>query len=194
MYVIYICLTDQSQPGGDQPDLLEMARELASLRVSTFADFKNVLMEGSRKERTVIGKAVVRNSFVLFFSFLFSFFYLKFSISHTVNALQDTALIPFHAATSKPAQKAYLSTLLFVTASLFLLGISSIAYVLFYYNYVPQVGVERVIHLQFGWVLSNILKTIKGDALLKPEAYKSQKRKPIWKSLFPISSSFCSSL
>lgn len=64
-----------------------MARELASLRVSTFADFKNVLMEGSRKERTVIGKAVVRNSFVLFFSFLFSFFYLKFSISHTVNAL-----------------------------------------------------------------------------------------------------------
>lgn len=70
-------------------------------------------------------------------------------------------MIPFRAATSKPAQKAYLSTFLFVTASLFLLGISSIAYVLFYYNYVPQVGVERVIHLQFGWVVSHTLMAIK---------------------------------
>lgn len=59
-----------------------------------------------------------------------------------------------------------------MTASLFLLGISSIAYVLFYYNYVPQAGVERVIHLQFGCV-SLTLMTIKGDALLKPEAIRT---------------------
>ncbi|KAL8846971.1 MAG: hypothetical protein Q9221_007965, partial [Calogaya cf. arnoldii] len=62
----------------------------------------------------------------------------------------ETALIPFHAAVSKPAQKAYLGTFLFATTSLFLLGLSTIAYALFYFNYVPQVSVERTIHLQFG--------------------------------------------
>lgn len=51
----------------------ERVNVIARFNVSTFADFKNVLMEGSRKERTVIGKAVVRNSFVLFFYFLFFF-------------------------------------------------------------------------------------------------------------------------
>ncbi|KAL9028061.1 MAG: hypothetical protein Q9196_003508 [Gyalolechia fulgens] len=63
---------------------------------------------------------------------------------------QETALVPFHAAVSKPAQKAYLGTALFATTSLFLLGLSTAAYALFYYNYVPQVSVERTIHLQFG--------------------------------------------
>ncbi|KAL8914935.1 MAG: hypothetical protein Q9171_000562 [Xanthocarpia ochracea] len=62
----------------------------------------------------------------------------------------ETALVPFHAAVSKPAQKAYLGTFLFATASLFLLGLSTIAYALFYFNFVPQVSVERIIHLQFG--------------------------------------------
>lgn len=63
---------------------------------------------------------------------------------------QATALIPLRSAISKPAQKAYLSTFLFAFASLALFAISTVAYTLFYYNYVPQVGVERVIHLQFG--------------------------------------------
>ncbi|KAL8675826.1 MAG: hypothetical protein Q9186_007571 [Xanthomendoza sp. 1 TL-2023] len=62
----------------------------------------------------------------------------------------ETALVPFHAAVSKPAQKAYLGTFLFASASLFLLGLSTIAYALFYYNFVPQVSVERTIYLQFG--------------------------------------------
>ncbi|KAL8799534.1 MAG: hypothetical protein Q9182_005809 [Xanthomendoza sp. 2 TL-2023] len=62
----------------------------------------------------------------------------------------ETALVPFHAAVSKPAQRAYLGTFLFASTSLFLLGLSTIAYALFYYNYVPQVSVERTIHLQFG--------------------------------------------
>ncbi|KAL8926299.1 MAG: hypothetical protein Q9208_003021 [Pyrenodesmia sp. 3 TL-2023] len=64
--------------------------------------------------------------------------------------VRETALIPFHAAVSKPAQKAYLGTFLFTTTSLFLLGLSTAAYALFYYNFVPQVSVERAIHLQFG--------------------------------------------
>lgn len=44
----------------------ERVNVIARFNVS---DFKNDLMEGSRKERTVIGKAVVRNSFS--FSFIF---------------------------------------------------------------------------------------------------------------------------
>lgn len=60
--------------------------------------------------------------------------------------------MPFHAAVSKPAQKAYLGTFFFAATSLFLFGVSAVAYTLFYYNYVPQNSVERVIHLQFGWV------------------------------------------
>ena len=64
--------------------------------------------------------------------------------------MQDTALLPIHAVTSKQAQKAYLGTALFALTSLYLLCVSTIAYLLFYYNYVPQVGLERVIHLQFG--------------------------------------------
>lgn len=43
-----------------------------------------------------------------------------------------------------------MSTFLFVAASLFLFAVSGLAYALFYYNYVPQIGVERLIHLQFG--------------------------------------------
>ncbi|KAI4120995.1 MAG: hypothetical protein LQ338_006627 [Usnochroma carphineum] len=64
--------------------------------------------------------------------------------------IRETALIPFHAAVSKPAQKAYLGTFLLAATSLFLLGLSTAAYALFYYNFVPQVRVERTVHLQFG--------------------------------------------
>jgi hypothetical protein len=35
--------------------------------------------------------------------------------------------------------------------SAILLGLAVIAYVLFYFNYVPQIGVERVVHLQYGF-------------------------------------------
>lgn len=66
--------------------------------------------------------------------------------------IQDKALIPVHAVASKSAQRLYLSTFLFAVASLFLLASSSVAYAIFYYHYVPQIGVERSIHLQFGCV------------------------------------------
>ncbi|MCJ1385094.1 hypothetical protein MMC17_008212 [Xylographa soralifera] len=62
----------------------------------------------------------------------------------------DAALVPVHAAISKPAQRAYLGTFLFATTSLILLCTSTFAYILFYYNYVPQIWVERTVHLQFG--------------------------------------------
>ena len=59
-------------------------------------------------------------------------------------------LKPVNVATSRPAIKAYLSTLLFLAASLLLLAISTTAFLLFYYSYVPQIGLEQVIHLQYG--------------------------------------------
>ncbi|KAL8658238.1 MAG: hypothetical protein Q9226_001148 [Calogaya cf. arnoldii] len=82
----------------------------------------------------------------------------------------ETALVPFHAAVSKPAQKAYLGTFLFATTSLFLLGLSTVAYALFYFNYVPQVSVERTIHLQFGEGHPNGVATL-DSSLTSLQAY-----------------------
>jgi hypothetical protein len=53
---------------------------------------------------------------------------------------------------SKPAQRAYVGTVLFFLAGLVLFGLAVVAYALFYYNFIPQIGVERVVHLQFGYV------------------------------------------
>ena len=61
--------------------------------------------------------------------------------------------MPVHAATSRPAQKAYLGTAIFAVVSVALFGLSTIAFLLFYNLYVPQIGVERTIHLQFGYVI-----------------------------------------
>ncbi|KAL8716261.1 MAG: hypothetical protein Q9220_000166 [cf. Caloplaca sp. 1 TL-2023] len=62
----------------------------------------------------------------------------------------ETALLPFHAVVSKPAQRAYLGTALVAATSLLLLGVSSVAYILFYWGFVPDVSVERDVGLQFG--------------------------------------------
>ncbi|KAK0121388.1 hypothetical protein ONS96_011561 [Cadophora gregata f. sp. sojae] len=62
----------------------------------------------------------------------------------------DLILKPVRVATSKPARKTYLNTILFMITSSILLGLAVFAYILFYYNYVPQIGIERVIHLQYG--------------------------------------------
>ncbi|KAL8957138.1 MAG: hypothetical protein Q9183_006140, partial [Haloplaca sp. 2 TL-2023] len=61
----------------------------------------------------------------------------------------QASLGPLRVLTSKSAQKAYLGTFLFTIASLGLLAISSTAYGLFYWKYLPDVSVERVIYLQF---------------------------------------------
>ncbi|ERF77105.1 hypothetical protein EPUS_08672 [Endocarpon pusillum Z07020] len=66
-----------------------------------------------------------------------------------VKQVISTAATPIHIATSRPALKAYLSTLLFLAASLILLAISTTAYLLFYYNFIPQVDLIKVIHLQY---------------------------------------------
>jgi hypothetical protein len=64
--------------------------------------------------------------------------------------MQDLILTPVRVATSKPARQTYLNTFLFMITSSILLGLAVLAYILFYLNYVPQIGIERVIHLQYG--------------------------------------------
>ncbi|EXJ83031.1 hypothetical protein A1O3_06848 [Capronia epimyces CBS 606.96] len=58
-------------------------------------------------------------------------------------------LAPVHLLTSRVAVKAYLSTLLLLTTSTILIAVSSTAYGLFYYNYIPQINLERVVYLQY---------------------------------------------
>ena len=58
---------------------------------------------------------------------------------------------PVRVATSKPARQTYLNSLLFLIASSILLGLATVAYIIFYFNYVPQIGIERIVHLQYGY-------------------------------------------
>ncbi|KAI0994634.1 hypothetical protein K3495_g13547 [Podosphaera aphanis] len=53
-------------------------------------------------------------------------------------------------ATSKPARQTYLQTFLFLNATSVLLGIAISAYALLYRSYIPRIGFEEVIHLQYG--------------------------------------------
>jgi hypothetical protein len=60
-------------------------------------------------------------------------------------------LKPIRMATSKPARQTYLNTILLAITSAILLGVATVAYLLFYMNYIPQVGIVRDVHLQFGY-------------------------------------------
>lgn len=68
-------------------------------------------------------------------------------LTHTV---KDILLKPAKVATSKPAQRTYLNTILLLTTSTLLLGVAVVAYLLFYLNYIPKIGIERAVHLQYG--------------------------------------------
>ena len=71
---------------------------------------------------------------------------------HLLTVLKELALRPVRIASSRPALKAYLNTALFVATSVVLFALASTAYILFYVNYIPKVGVERIVHLQYGSV------------------------------------------
>ncbi|KAJ5601468.1 Survival protein SurE-like phosphatase/nucleotidase [Penicillium lagena] len=62
----------------------------------------------------------------------------------------DALLAPFRALVSKSAMRLYLNTLLFIGVSLLLVGVSVVAYTIFYLRFIPAAGLERVVHLQFG--------------------------------------------
>lgn len=75
--------------------------------------------------------------------------------------------------TSRTAVKAYLSTLLFLTTSTILLTISSTAYGFFYYNYIPQINLERVLYLQYGGhgIYPHATTELDTSALISQQAY-----------------------
>ncbi|KAF3937998.1 Seipin [Dactylella cylindrospora] len=52
--------------------------------------------------------------------------------------------------TSRTAQKAYIQTILATILSLILLGLACLGYILFYLNYIPQIGLETTVHLVYG--------------------------------------------
>ncbi|RQM06126.1 hypothetical protein DH86_00003378, partial [Scytalidium sp. 3C] len=62
----------------------------------------------------------------------------------------ETILAPVRIATSKPARQTYLNVILFASASALLWGLAVIAYILFYIEYMPHIGIERTVHLQYG--------------------------------------------
>ncbi|KAJ5167887.1 uncharacterized protein N7482_003481 [Penicillium canariense] len=72
------------------------------------------------------------------------------SPSYSQAVVMDALLTPFRALVSKTALRIYLNIVLFSGATLLLLGISGIAYAIFYFRFIPTVGVDREIHLQFG--------------------------------------------
>lgn len=53
-------------------------------------------------------------------------------------------------AASKPARQALIYTFLITAATSILLGIAVFAYTLFYCNFIPQIEIKKVIHLQYG--------------------------------------------
>ncbi|OJJ61067.1 hypothetical protein ASPSYDRAFT_42921 [Aspergillus sydowii CBS 593.65] len=59
-------------------------------------------------------------------------------------------LEPLRPLVSKNALTAYLGTFLFIATAICMIFVSIFAYGVFYYNFIPQVGLERIVHLQFG--------------------------------------------
>lgn len=68
--------------------------------------------------------------------------------------IQNSLLEPLRPLVSKSALTAYLGTFLFLATATCMIFVSALAYGVFYYKFIPQVGLERVVHLQFGLVFS----------------------------------------
>ncbi|KAL4945064.1 hypothetical protein BDV06DRAFT_185926 [Aspergillus oleicola] len=71
------------------------------------------------------------------------------STSYAVRAT-NTVLERLRPLVSKNALTAYLGTFLFFATAICMIFVSVFAYGVFYYNFIPQIGLERVVHLQFG--------------------------------------------
>ncbi|RFU35373.1 hypothetical protein B7463_g979, partial [Scytalidium lignicola] len=59
-------------------------------------------------------------------------------------------LVPVRMATSTTARQTYLNVILFVSTSTILWGLAVVAYVVFYIEFMPHIGIERTVHLQYG--------------------------------------------
>ncbi|KAG9590890.1 hypothetical protein KCU77_g5163, partial [Aureobasidium melanogenum] len=98
-----------------------------------------------------------------------------------VARVKNTALLPVRIAVSKPAQRAYLTSVLFFSTCFFLLIVSIAAYLAFYWTYIPRIGFSRPIHLQFDslesppWGVANLAPDL---VSLQPYDVKIQIRLP----------------
>ncbi|KAI1424692.1 putative adipose-regulatory protein-domain-containing protein [Xylaria sp. FL1777] len=78
---------------------------------------------------------------------------------------------PYRVATSPTAKRTYLGAALFVAASVVLLGIATLAYPVFYYNYVPKKLITVPIHLQYDtWLNPYGIVSLSSDLMLE-QAY-----------------------
>ncbi|KAI0548233.1 putative adipose-regulatory protein-domain-containing protein [Xylaria curta] len=83
----------------------------------------------------------------------------------------DYVKTPYRVATSSTAKRTYIRTLLFVSASVVLLGIAALAYPVFYWNYVPKKLITVPIHLQYNAGLNPYgILTLSPD-LMQEQAY-----------------------
>ncbi|KAL4779174.1 putative adipose-regulatory protein-domain-containing protein [Aspergillus varians] len=63
---------------------------------------------------------------------------------------KNTLLQSLRPLVSKNALTAYMGTFLLFATAICMIFVSIFAYALFYYNFIPQIGLERIVHLQFG--------------------------------------------
>lgn len=70
-------------------------------------------------------------------------------VLRTLSSAKRTSLLPFRAATSPTARRAYVTSILLSISSVLLLGLGLLAYVVFYWSYVPATGLSREVFLQF---------------------------------------------
>ena len=71
--------------------------------------------------------------------------------SSIIDRTVDTLLTPVRIAVSKPAQRAYLRTILFATAASILYLLAIISYTVFYYSYIPKLGISQPVYLNFDY-------------------------------------------
>lgn len=83
----------------------------------------------------------------------------------------ELMLRPVRLASSKPAQKAYLTTALLTATAGVLLGLASTAYLLFYWNFIPDIGVEKIVYLQYGHGSNPYAVVDLGQSIIPQQAY-----------------------
>lgn len=85
--------------------------------------------------------------------------------------MQEAVIIPLRAALSQTAVRAYITTILAFVAGFLLFGLAILSYILFYWSYIPRIGFERAIHLQFDNVFQPTEVNSLGVVRTYPYAY-----------------------
>lgn len=70
-----------------------------------------------------------------------------------ISTAAHLALRPVRPFFSRPALRAYLTTIFAVLTAFTLLGLAIVAYILFYNLYIPRIGFTRPLHLQYDHIL-----------------------------------------